>query len=224
MFETFRQSQQQSQHRQDDGEAAPEAAATFWEELAHRHGRDLVRCVAAAARRIGWRAEPSEVDELVQEVYCRLLEGRVPTGIAGWPPEQLWGYLQRIVRSVIVDEVRSRCARKRGGAPQGEVGAGRGNTGSAALGERRAPGPTPEERLLARERARALRRRIHELGAEHGARNLRILELAAIEGCTAAEISLRLAGALTASSIHTVLHRLRQQLAAMPGAELAALR
>ena len=90
--------------------------------------------------------------------------------------------------------------------------------------ERRAPGPTPEELLLDRERAGALRRRVEELGgAEHGARNLRILELAAVEGCTAAEISRRLAGALTASSVHTVLHRLRQQLATMPGAELAAM-
>jgi RNA polymerase sigma factor (sigma-70 family) len=219
MFETF----QQSQHRQHDGEAARTAAARFWEQFAHRHGHDLVRCAAAAARRIGWRAEPSEVDEIVQEVYCRLLEGRFPAGIAGWPPEQLWGYLQRIVRSVIVDEVRSRCARKRGGVPQGEASASHGNGGTATLGDRRAPGPTPEERLLSRERARALRRRIHELGAEHGARNLRILELAAVEGCTAAEISRRLAGALTASSIHTVLHRLRQQLAAMPGPELAAM-
>ena len=54
-----------------------------------------------------------------------------------------------------------------------------------------------------------------ELGGEQqGRRNLRVLELAAIEGCTALEISRRLAGALTPSSVHTVLHRLRRQLGA----------
>jgi len=192
-----------------------DGAARFWEEFAQRRGHELVHCVAATMRRIGWRAEPGEVDELVQEVYCRLLESRFPAGIGGWPTGQLWGYLHRIARSVVVDEVRARCARKRGGAAQGEGTGARHERGDGpSLGDRRAPGPTPEERLIERERAGALRRRVQELGgAEHGARNLRILELAAVEGCTAAEISRRLAGALSASSIHTVIHRLRRQLA-----------
>ena len=212
---------QQKRQEQDESRGA---AARYWEEFAQGHGQELVRCVAATMRRIGWRAEPSEVDELVQEIYCRLLDGRLPAGIGGWPRTQLWGYLQRVTRNVVVDEVRSRCARKRGGAPPGQAGSCGEETAGAALGERRAPGQTPEERLLDRERAGALRRRVRELGGpEQGPRNLRILELAAVEGCTAAEISRRLAGALTASSVHTVLHRLRHQLTAMPGPELAAM-
>lgn len=213
MFEPFQQRQE------GEGRAL---AARYWEEFAHAQGHELVRCVAAAMRRIGWRAEPCEVDEVVQEVYCRLLVSRLPIDIGEWTQRQLWAFLQRVVRNVIVDEVRTRCAKKRGG-PEHNGDARQQNAGGT-LGEHRAPGPTPEERLLVREGARALRRRVHELGgAEHGARNLRILELAAVEGCTAAEISRRLAGALTASSIHTVLHRLRHQLAAMPGPELAAM-
>jgi len=213
MFEPF---QQRGQRQEEIVQEAPDrggAAARYWEEFARSHARDLARCVAATMRRIGWRPEPSEVEELVQEVYCRLLDGRLPAGIEGWSRTQLWGYLQRVVRNVMVDEVRSRCARKRGGAPQGEPSTVR-ETNGPTLGERRAPGPTPEERLIDRERARALRRRVCELGGpEHGLRNLRILELAAVEGCTAAEISRRLAGALSASSIHTIIHRLRRQLA-----------
>ena len=225
MFEPFQQRQDGEGRDRETGRGA--LAARYWEEFARGHGHELVSCVAATMRRIGWRAEPCEVDELVQEVYCRLLVSRLPIEIGDWTPRQLWAFLQRVVRNVIVDEVRCRCAKKRGGPAQGDGDARQQNAGgthplSMGIAEHRAPGPTPEERLLARERAGALRRRVHELGGpEHGARNLRILELAAVEGCTAAEISRRLAGALTASSIHTVLHRLRHQLAAMP--ELAAM-
>jgi RNA polymerase sigma factor (sigma-70 family) len=196
--------ERQQQERADPG------VARFWEEFAHRHGHELVRCVARAMRRVGWRGAPAELDELVQEVYCRILEGQAPRGLGGWPPAQLWSYLHRIAKSVVVDELRSRGARKRGGQNQrqGEESV----DGVGAFAERRAPGPTAEERLLVREEAAAVRRRVRELGAEHGARNLRILELAAVEGYTAVEISHRLAGALTASSVHTVLYRLRRQL------------
>lgn len=218
MFEPFQQRQDGEGSDRDSSRGA--LAARYWDEFARHHGHELVRCVAAAMRRIGWRAEPCEVDEMVQEVYCRLLTSRLPIDIGDWTPRQLWAFLQRIVRNVIVDEVRTRCAKKRGGPER--IGDVRQQNAGGTLGEHHAPGPTPEERLLAREGARALRRRVHELGGpEHGARNLRILELAAVEGCTAAEISRRLAGALTASSIHTVLHRLRHQLAAMP--ELVAM-
>ena len=190
----------------------------FWEELAGAHGRDMERCVARATRAVGWRATGEDIEELVQEVYCRLLE-RDGTGEA-WarrPAPQLWSYVHRIARSVVVDLLRSRAAKKRGAALRCDVR-------PEALAERRAPGPSVEERLLARERVAHLQRRVCELsGAGQGERNLHILELAAVEGCTAAEISRRLAGALTASSIHTVLHRLRHQLAAMPGPELAAM-
>jgi len=195
---------------------------SFWNEFAARHGRELARCVAGAVQRVGWRPDPGEIDELVQEVYCRILERRAPRGLSRWPAPQLWGYLQRIARSVVVDELRNRCAKKRGGMrrPGNEVGSP--GAGFHALPERPS-GPTPEERVLARDGAAALRQRVCELGgAEHGARNLRILELAAIEGYTALEISRRLAGGLTASSVHTVLHRLRRQLVVAPGPALAA--
>lgn len=220
----FQQQEQQQQEQPGQPGRQYEARAEFWEEFARHHGHDLRRCVAAAMRRLGWRGDSGTVEELMQEVYCRVLDGRSDGTAGGWSRQQLWAYLNRIARSVVIDEVRSRCARKRGGARNAvaidtsEDGAGGGSL------EPRAIGPTPEERLLARERAGAVRRRVCELGgADHGPRNLRILELAAVEGCTAVEISRRLAGALTASSIHTVLHRLRQQLLAAPGAELAAM-
>jgi len=179
----------------------------FWDDFVRRHAKELERCVARAARAIGWRAMAADLDELVQEVYCRLLERRgAAEALCERPAPQMWAYLHRTVRSVVVDQLRVRAAKKRGGALHADVR-------PEALAERRAPGPTAEERIDARERAAQLRRRVCELGgAEHGPRNLRILELAAVAGYTAAEISRRLAGALTPSSVHTVLHRLRRQL------------
>ncbi|HEV8631477.1 MAG TPA: sigma-70 family RNA polymerase sigma factor [Thermoanaerobaculia bacterium] len=191
-----------------------EAHGAFWDQFARRYGREVSRCVALAMRRAGWRPQAPDIDELVQEVYCRVLAARPAVPLTAWPPAQVWSYLHRIARSVVIDELRSRGARKRGG--------GHGAAGPAAC-DRRAPGPTPEERLLARERAADLRRRVRSLGEEHGPRNLRILELSAIEGCTAAEISRHLAGALTPSSVHTVLHRLRRQLTMPPLAVTGAI-
>ena len=197
------------------GEAGGAAAAderagaepAFWDAFARRHGRELTRAVACAMTRLGLRPEPDQVEELVQEVYCRLLAGR-PGAVADRPPAQLWSYLHRIARSVVVDEMRSHRAGKRGGGRFHEQGL-------EVLMECPAAELSPEERLLASERVELLRRRVRELypGA-HGERNLRVLELAALEGLTSGEISLRLGGELTPSSVHTVLHRVRRQLAA----------
>jgi RNA polymerase sigma factor (sigma-70 family) len=201
--------------RSTAGGTAACAGHHFWNEFARLRGRELERCVATAMRRVGWRPDPVEVDELVQEVYCRVLEPGSPAAPGSWPTAQLWGYLHRIARSVAVDALRTRAARKRGGCPAGERELR--PCGVTALEERVAPGPDPEQQLLARERASALRCRVRELGGdEHGTRNVRILELSAIEGCTAAEVSIRLAGTITPSSVHTIIHRIRRQLAAPP--------
>ena len=72
----------------------------------------------------------------------------------------------------------------------------------------------PEERLLARERSRLIARVLRGAQGEQGARNLHILRLAAVEGYTSGEISRQLGGTLTASSVGSILCRLRQLLAA----------
>jgi hypothetical protein len=50
-----------------------------------------------------------------------------------------------------------------------------------------------------------------------------VLELAAVEGLTSKEISQRLAGELSPSSVHTVLYRIRRQLSRADHAGHAAL-
>lgn len=207
----------------ENGEATDPRAAggpAFWDGFARRHGRELTRAVACAMTRFGLRPEPEQVEELVQEVYCRLL-ARPAAAVADRPKGQLWAYLHRIARSVVIDEMRSRSAGKRGGGRCREEE-------PEALLEQPAPGPSPEERLLAGERTELLRRRVRQLypGAK-GERNLRVLELSALEGMTSGEISRRLGGELSPSSVHTVLHRMRRHLAAAgagPGDEPAGAR
>ena len=210
MIELSRQGEEQGEQRRVD--PAPRAAgdAAYWDAFARRHGRELTRAVACAMTRFGLRPEPEQVEELVQEVYCRLL-ARPAAAVADRPQGQLWAYLHRIARSVVIDEMRSRGAGKRGGGRCREQE-------TDVLLEQPAPGPSPEERVLAAERTELLRRRVRQLypGAQ-GERNLRVLELAALEGMTSDEISLRLGGELSPSSVHTVLHRMRRYLTAAAG-------
>jgi RNA polymerase sigma factor (sigma-70 family) len=199
-------------------ESAPAGATGVWEAFTRTHHRVVSRCVGRAMARVGWTPRADEVEELAQEVYCRLLE-RSDSRISGRSAAQLWSYLQRIAYSVVVDHLRARHARKRGGWPP------RGDNGAQhPIADRPAPGLSPEERLLTRERARDVRRRVRQaFPGRIGERNLSVLEMAAVEGLTAAEIAERLRGELTASSVHTLLHRLRRLLASpSSGAPLAA--
>jgi RNA polymerase sigma factor (sigma-70 family) len=194
------------EHSTESG--APCGAA--WDRFVRLNGPAVTRCVRRAMLRAGWVPRGDEVAELVQEVYCRLLERRDPAAVIGRPAAQLACFLRAIARSVVVDELRTRQARKRGGGlravPSSDDGPG--------LDDRPAPGPSAEERLLARERAGEVRRRVRAaFPGALGERNLRVLELAAVVGMTAPEIARQLHGEITPSSVHTVLHRLRQMFA-----------
>jgi RNA polymerase sigma factor (sigma-70 family) len=198
--------------------AVPVSARAAWESFAREHGHDVRRCVTRAMRSVGLRSDAAEVDELVQEVYCKVLTGASTCDVPSWPAPQLWSYLNRIARSVAIDAIRSRHAIKRGGEPTSDAE----HIAHLRHADQRAASSDLEQRLIDRERSAAIRRRVLELGGtQQGERNLRVLELAAIEGCTAREISRRLSGALTPSSVHTVLYRLRRQLVAEAAAELA---
>ena len=190
---------------------APERGAGTWDDFVREHHRSVSRCVVRAMARTGCAARTDEVQELVQEVYCRLLE-RSDSRVSGRPEGQLWSYLQRIAYSVVVDHLRARHARKRGGwPPRAEVA--RALDDRRGLDEHPADAASPEQRALVRDEVRAVRRRVRQAFPGHlGERNLRVLELAAVEGLTAVEIAERLRGELTPSSVHTVLHRVRRLL------------
>ncbi len=184
-----------------------------WDELVRDLGPVLSRLVR---RELGprRRAGSEEVEDLVQEAWCRLLADgrRRMRAFRGATGGELAAYLAAIARSVVSDHFRAASSAKRGGgiAPlriTGEAG--------AEVIPVPDPAPTPEHRLLARERLRQAHRRLRELaGPRATPRRLRLLELALVHDLPSAEISRRIAPELAPSSIDSIVCRFRQRVAA----------
>lgn len=153
--------------------------------------------------------DPALVEDLVQEVWCRLLaDGR--RALAGFRGEQdraAAAYVRRVAAAITVDELRARWARKRRPPQRLE-----------SIDEERSPGRhavdragCPERRLLARERLRELSRLCRELlGSEPGRDRIRIARLGLIEGRSSQEIVERVGGAWTIPGVDSLLFRLRR--------------
>ncbi len=182
-----------------------------FDDLVQRHGRTLRGRVRKALVRRGLPARDDHAQELVQEVYCRLLENRGQRWRAcrGRTDQQVAAYLNKVAERVVLDHLRSSAASKRGAdflIPAGD--------GPGQLPEVADPGASPEDRLLSQERRReflALCRAAARGRAQR--RNFRILRLALLEGHSSREIAALVDGKLTPSGIDTVVHRLRARLA-----------
>lgn len=181
------------------------------EDLVRRYGARLAERAKRTLFQYGEPTRLEQVEEVVQEVYCRLLsEGgrRLAACRAGSEGEAV-SYLGRVVERVVVDLYRKKKATKRGGGRLTPVAPAERRLLRAAID----PKGNPEERLLAAERRRILLDQWREIGkAIQGKRNLRILRLALIEGWSSREIAREL-GKIRPSSVDSVVHRLRRRLA-----------
>jgi DNA-directed RNA polymerase specialized sigma24 family protein len=186
-----------------------------WEELFHRYD-PLVRGQLHRRLRCGGAPpEAEQVDERAQEVYCRLLAGgaRRLRLLRRSSEGQVVSYLTRIVRGVIADEIRARAAVKRGGG-------GRILARLCEIAERAVdPRGTPEDDALFRDGRRVVLARCRSLldpnlGQEDRRRSLRILRRALLDGWTGEEIRQAEGGRLAASTIHSLVHRVRRRLVA----------
>lgn len=182
-----------------------------WREFVKRfHGR-LVTAVRRALLRLGAPGANAErVEDLVQEVYCRLLSGgRRPRSFRGESEAQLMTYLQRVAASVVIDARRVALAEKRCGGHR--VAWADWRLGPAVgIGE--ASGP--EDRLLAREQRRAFLAVCRQaLGRRATPTTVRIARLALLEGWSSREIAAGLAGRMGIAGIDSVIYRLRRNLA-----------
>jgi len=216
----------------------PEAA---WEELIGRFGAGLKARVGSVLRRSGVRPRSEHVEEIVQEVYCRLLAGgsRRLRRCRATSESQVGAFLGRVAERVALDQLRAARAQKRGGA-NAVVGAPAAVGAAGALGSVGAVDPVeaegwrrerwghrgghaeravdpranPEELVLSRERLRLFLERCGALaGRRDYRRNARILALA-VTGMNSSEIALAVGGALTARSIDGLLLRVRRHVAA----------
>lgn len=182
-----------------------------WGEFDRRFRSTLVAGVARALGRGGRRPDSEWVGEMLQEVYCRLLEDRraIMRGFRGTCDAQAFAYLKRVAESVTVDRLRKEVAAKRGGTQKEEDIDELLGDGVADLEL------SPEDRLVHREAWRGFWLRCRAgVTSRHRARDLAILQLATFEGWSSREIAGALNGRLTVSSIDTILHRLRRRLAA----------
>lgn len=192
-----------------------EAFKAAWEELVRRYGAIVQRQVRRSLRTAGFRFEAEEIEERVQEVYCRLLmggAGRLRL-LRRWSEGQVVTYLSRVSKRVVVDELRALATVKRGGRQVSFSGCLR------EVAERTADSRcTPEEEAMLAESRRLLVegcRLVAEsmTGRSDRELNLRILRLAFLEGWTSKEIACAAGGRLAPSSIDSLVHRARLRLA-----------
>ncbi len=144
-----------------------------------------------------------DLDEMVQELYCRLLAVRRKR-FRGRAERELWGYLNRAIHSLVVDRKRALTTQKR--APDRR---------RLAVGS---PRPQrrldPEEQLLGKERRKLFFQRCLEIArCDRVVIELRALKMALLDGWTSHEVAHRLKGGLDARQIDILVYRLRRHLA-----------
>lgn len=180
--------------------------AGSWEEFHRRFRARLRGGVRRAFRCAGRLPDPDALEEMEQEIYCRLLatDRRALRLCRGRRESEIGGYLTRLAERVTLDHLRRRGAACRN--PERE----------APLAELAAPpclSARAERRLLARERlARFVRACRSACRGPMAERDLAILRWALIEGMSSREIAERLGGRLTPSGVDSQLCRLRQRL------------
>ncbi|HLX06998.1 MAG TPA: sigma-70 family RNA polymerase sigma factor [Thermoanaerobaculia bacterium] len=203
----------------------PEAA---WERLVARYGPALKARVGSVLRRAGVQPRGDQVEEIVQEVYCRLLAagGRRLRRCRATSEGQVAAFLGRVAERVALDQLRAARAQKRGGALAAAPSGAWSPWGDPPREpqERAAdPGANPEELMLSRERLRLFLERCGTLaGRRDYRRNARILALAAA-GMSSGEIARALGGPLTARGVDGLLPRVRRYVAAHAQAAAAGL-
>ena len=176
-----------------------------WELLLAEFGPWLAAAIRRQLGESGRAGTDEERAELLQELWCRLLQcdGRMLRAFRGTTHAEAGAYLAAIARSITVDHVRWCRARKRSGAM---VGLGAADPIDSA--------PGPEAMLLGRERVRTAKRRLRELlGPKASRRSRTTAELALFGGLTSREIASRSRGATSVGAVDSLLYRVRRRLA-----------
>lgn len=192
---------------------ASERDAETWQEFHDRFNRPLAMGVRRTLLRFEARISDDEHQDLLQETYCRLLEGQARRlrGCRGEVEGAISAYLGRVAESVVVDFLRGRNAAKRGGGVVVDLLRG---TGTDLADRMMDPRRTPEERLLLRERnARFLARCGKLVGKRSPERDIQVLYLAFFEGWTSREICQRLGQGMKPSTVDSLIHRLKKRFA-----------
>lgn len=190
---------------------AVEGREADWAELVRRYGPRLESRVRWRLHRCGMTVDDELTQEMLQEVYYRLLEsrGRRLLACRGRSEGQVLSYLRRLTDRMVIDQVRHLQAVQR----RHEQLAAEAETPSSVDGDLVDPTSSPEDELLARDRLQRLLARFLEVESGHyGRRNLRVLLLNAVGGWTSREISRAMAGDLGPSGVDSLLNRVKRRL------------
>jgi hypothetical protein len=186
-----------------------------WGAVVRRYDHRLQSRVRRVLCRMGLRAFPELVEEVMQEVYCRLLEAGASRlrRCRGGTEAELIAFMGIIAERVVLDHLRLATALKR--TAEAPIRLGRMGRNARRTVERVTdPGPTPEEVAVRRERQRLLLDQCRQLrGLGPGRRNAWVMRMAVLEGYSSHEISAAAGGRITPRNIDNLVHRIRRRLA-----------
>jgi len=192
---------------------ANQPSSELWEQFIERFQNRLHAGVYRALARCELELQRQDREDLMQEVFCRLLDRRrrCLKLCRGREEASVGAYLGRVAENVVLDRIRSTAAAKRGRDRLVELRPDSIFDPVAEATDRRS---NPEDRLLARERKWAFRASFREVaGKETPERDWTVFYLAVFEGCSSREICARLGGDLKPSTVDSLIHRLRSRLA-----------
>jgi DNA-directed RNA polymerase specialized sigma24 family protein len=188
----------------------PDPNETGWEAYVVPFDNWLRKRVSRIMKRAGLRPEPEHVREMIQDIYCRLLEGGTPR-LERLRTLRLRGalnYLTRVAESTVFDQVRAAGTAKRSHGRRLRMS----RQVRIQLERIPDPAPSPDHALLLSEDRRLVLRRFRSVGGPGPAgRNARLLWLALVEGWESRELGR--AFALAPRSVDTLIHRLRLRFA-----------
>jgi RNA polymerase sigma factor (sigma-70 family) len=181
----------------------PPAGEAGWEDIVHEHEGMMRARIWRLFERVGQQPRKELIEEIVQEIYCRLF-GDARRRWRGTTVRELLAYMGIIAERTVVDHLRTVHANKRTGFRE------------VCLGRRieLIPDPRdPEQDLLLAESRTAVLRRCRDLPTRAGRRNVWVARLALLEGWTNQEIAQAAGGRLSPANVACLVHRLRRRLA-----------
>ena len=183
----------------------PPAGEAEWEDIVREHEGMMRARIWRLFERVGQQPGRDLMEEIVQDVYCRLF-GDARQRWRGTTERELLAYMGVIAERTVVDHLRRVQAEKRTGIRE------------IYLGRRRIeqiPDPRdPERDLLLAESRTVVLRRCRDASARGGRRrNVWVARLALLEGWTNQEIAQAARGRINPSTVACLVHRFRRRLA-----------
>jgi RNA polymerase sigma factor (sigma-70 family) len=179
-----------------------------WGRFVDRFGPVIESGVRRALRRVG---EPgmaaAELQDLVQDCYCRLLERgcRRLAGLRATADPEVRAWLERFAERSTRDRLRWKRASKRRGRPSVPlVVPGRNGRLTDPFG-------SPERLAIGRQALRQFARHCRRLSASE--RDARILRLVYFAGLTSREVAAMSGGTVSPGSVDSMVYRFRRRLA-----------